>query len=69
MPDSLCKDAFRRSLSAILQPGYLLPNHLPRLHHLHHAPPLFLRCIPPGLPELVDLIQKKYTEKFENETM
>ena len=29
MPDSLCKDAFRRSLSAILQPGYLLPSHLP----------------------------------------
>ena len=51
MPDSLCKDAFRRSPSAILQPGYLLPSHLPRLHHLRHAPPLFLRCIPPGLPQ------------------
>jgi hypothetical protein len=36
MPDSLCKDAFRRSPSAILQPGYLLPSHLPRLHHLRH---------------------------------
>ena len=50
MPDSLCKGVFHRSLSAILLPGYLLPSHLPRLHHLHHVPPLFLRCIPPGLP-------------------